>query len=209
PVWAISVGPDRVVFGNRNSRLAIVSDNAVATLRFNENLKFTHIVVDVDKGVIWAGTESGLLWGGLQGHAVGKPWPTQRVYLGWTGTLFGSRDTNDFQYRWKVVGYNTARIVGLEKKSSDLWTAYSSRGAAKARRTQSKTNYQDENKANPITTIRRYVGIDEYISRKQTGKYENYLNNIGINGEPSALYINPDSSKVWIGTTSGLWELGQ
>jgi len=207
PVWAISVGQDRVVFGNRNSGLAIVSENAVATLKFNEILKFSHIVMD--EGVIWAGTESGLLWGGQQGHAAGKPWPTVSPYLGWSGTLFGSRDTNDFQYRWKIVGYNTARIVDLEKRSSDLWTAYSSRGAAKPRRTQSKTNYQDENKANPFTTIRRYVEIDEYISRKQTGKYENYLHNIGIKGEPSALYINPDSSKVWIGTSSGLWELEQ
>jgi hypothetical protein len=207
PVSAISVGPDRVVFGNRNAGLAVVSENAVATFKLREKQKFTHLVVD--ENVIWAGTETGLLWGGQQGHAVGKPWPTISPYLGWSGTLFGSRDTNDFQYRWKFVGYNTARIVGLEKRSSDLWTAYSSRGADKPRRTQSNTYYQDENKANPITTIRRYVGIDEYISRKQTAKYENYTLNYGIKGEPSALYITPDSSKVWIGTTNGLWELEQ
>ena len=90
--------------------------------------------------------------------------------MGWSGTLFGSRDTNEFQYRWKIVGYNTARVVGLEKRGTDLWTAYSSRGATKKRRTQSRTDYQDENKANPITTIRLYVGIDEYISRKQQGR---------------------------------------
>jgi hypothetical protein len=207
PVWAISAGPDRMVFGNRNSGLAIVSENTVATIDFSESLKFTHLVVEKD--VIWAGTESGLLWGGLQGHAKGKPWPTNWVYLGWSGTLFGSRDTSDFQYRWKFVGYNTARIVGLEKGISDLWTAYSSRGAAKERRTQSKTSSTDENLANPITTIRRYVEIDEYISRKQTAKYENYSLSYGIKGEPSALHISPDGSKVWIGTTSGLWELEQ
>ena len=207
PIRAISVGPDRVVFGNRNSGLAVVSESAVATLKFSEAQKFTHLVVAGD--VIWAGTDAGLLWGGLQGRAKGKPWPTNWAYLVWSGTLFGSRDTRDFEYRWKSVGYNTARIVGLEKSSSDLWMAYSSRGAAKARRLQSRTRSTDENIPNPITTIRRYIEIDEYISRKQTARYESYLLSSDIKGEPSALYISPDSSKVWIGTTSGLWELEQ
>jgi hypothetical protein len=205
PVSAISVGSERVVFGNRKSGLAVVNENAVATYKFGEEQKINHLVIDGD--IVWAGTDSGLLWGGLQGRAVGKPWPTNWAYLGWSGTIFGSRDAHDFEYRWKSVGYNTARIVGLEKRSSDLWTAYSSRGAAKARKIRSKSSSMDENLVNPITTIRRYVEIDEYIRRKQTARYESYLQSFDIKGEPSALYVSPDSSKVWIGTTKGLWEL--
>ena len=207
PVSAISVGPDRVVFGNRNSGLAIVSEDAVATIKFTEELKFTHFAVDKD--VIWAGTDSGILWGGLKGRAAGKPWPTYWAYLGWSGTLFGSRDTRDFEYRWKSVGYNTAAIVGLEKRGSDLWAAQTSRGAVGSKISKSKYSDLDEEFENPITAIRRYVEIDEYISRKQTARYESYGPSANIKGEPSALYIAPDNRKVWIGTTAGLWELEQ
>ncbi len=46
PVRAISVGPDRVVFGNWNSGLAVVSENTVATLKFPRVLKFSQLEVE-------------------------------------------------------------------------------------------------------------------------------------------------------------------
>jgi hypothetical protein len=212
PVSAIGVGPDRVVFGNRDSRLAIVSQNAVATISLREDLKFNHL--RVDKDTIWAGTDSGLLWGGLKGRAEGKPWPIHRIYMGWSGTLFGSRDTRDFEYRWKSVGYNTAMIVGLEKTGTDIWVAHrAERGTSPAVGRFKDTFFQesgtDQSASEPITDIRRYVNIKEYIARKQMMRYESYGQGPDIGGEPSALYIDPDSMKVYVGTTKGLWELEQ
>jgi hypothetical protein len=207
PVSAISVGPDRVVFGNRNSGLAVVSENAVATLKLGEELKFTHLVID--ENVIWAGTETGLLWGGLRGRAEGKPWPTYWTYMRWSGTLFGSRDTRHFEYRWKIVGYNTAKIVGLEKSGSDLWAAHRFRKRLGESFSQSKNEDPEDIKMDPITDIRRFVEIDEYIARNQKAQHESYGRGTGIRGEPTALYVSLDSQNVFIGTTKGLWELEQ
>ncbi|MCJ7500623.1 hypothetical protein MUP29_10230 [bacterium] len=207
PVSAISVGPDRVVFGNRNSGLAVLSESAVVTLKFGEEQKFTHLTIDAN--VIWAGTDAGLLWGGLKGYAEGKPWPIYWPYLGWSGTLFGSRDTRDFEYRWKYVGYNTASVVGLEKSGFDLWVAHRSKGGVKQNFSQSKHDITEDSYIDPITDIRRFVNIDEYIVQKQTAQYESYGLKTDIGGEPNALYVAPDSRKVWIGTTKGLWELEQ
>ena len=142
PVSAISVGPDRIVFGNRNSRLAVVSENTVAILNFRERRSFTHLEVAGD--IIWAGTDAGLLRGGIKSRAVGKTWPTNRVDLGWSGTLFGSRDTREFEYRWRSVGYNTARIAGLEKRGSDLWVVHRSMGRVKQSFSQSKNEDPEE-----------------------------------------------------------------
>jgi hypothetical protein len=203
PVSAISVGPEQVVFGNRNSDLAIVNEDTVATINFAEGYKFTHFAVDRD--VIWAGTDSGILWGGLKGRAEGKPWPTHWPYLGWSGTLFGSRDTRNFEYRWKLVGYNNAMITGLEKRGSDLWAAHRSQGEVK----QNLNKKADKSEMDPITDTRLYVNIDAYIARKQAAQYESYGLNANIKGKTSALYIAQDSRKVWIGTTKGLWELEQ
>jgi hypothetical protein len=212
PVSAIGVGPDRVVFGNRDSRLAIVSEDSVATITIREDLKFNHL--SVDKDLIWAGTDSGLLWGGLKGRAEGKPWPTNRAYMGWSGTLFGSRDTRAFEYRWKSVGYNTAMIVGLENTGTDVWVAHrAKRGTSQAvgrfKDTFFKESGTDQSASEPITDIRRYVNINEYIARKQMMRHESYGQRSDISGEPSALYIDPDSGKVYVGTTKGLWELEQ
>jgi ligand-binding sensor domain-containing protein len=207
PVSAISVGPDRVVFGNRNAGLAVVSENAVATFKLRKGQKFTHLVVD--ENVIWAGTETGLLWGGLKGRAAGKTWPTNRVDLGWSGTLFGSRDTREFEYKWRSVGYNTAKIVGLEKRGPDLWVAHRPDRGVKQRFSQSKQRTAEEFESDPITDIRRFVEIDEYIAMKQSAQYESYGLGTGLRGEPTALYVSLDSQNVFIGTTKGLWELEQ
>jgi len=209
PVSAISVGPNQVVFGNRNSGLAFVSENSVAILKLGGEQKFSHL--EIDGGVIWAGTDTGLLWGGLRDRAEGKPWPSNRLYLRWSGTLFGSRDTRDFEYRWKLVGYNTAKIVGLEKRGPDVWVAHRTMESGRYAIDRKRFSNEDTElmATEPITDIRRYVNIDEYIARKQKAEYESYGSGTNIKGEPSALYITQNSRKVWIGTTKGLWELEQ
>jgi hypothetical protein len=212
PVSAISIGADRIVFGNWDSRLAIVSEDTVATINLNEDLRFNHL--KMDKDVIWAGTDSGLLWGGLKGRAEGKPWPINWNYMGWSGTLFGSRDTRHFEYRWKTVGYNTAMIVGLEKSGSDVWVAHrakkgTSQAPGRFKESEFRESGTEQLVTNPITDIRRYVNINEYIARNEKMQHETYGLSSDIKGKPSALYIGPDSRKVWIGTTKGLWELEQ
>jgi len=205
PVSAIWAGSGRVVFGNPDSSLAVVSEDGVATFKFNDDVKIRHL--RVDPNVIWAGTDTGLLWGGLKGGAPGKPWPTNRAYLGWSGTLFGSRDTRDFEYRWKPVGYNTAMIVGLEKRGPDVWVAHRSTGGARKAMGMSENIGTEQFVIEPITDTRRYVNIEEYIARKQKIQYESYGLSAGIKGDPTALYVAPDGARVWVGTTKGLWEL--
>ena len=51
------------------------------------------------------------------------------------------------------------------------------------------------------------LNIDEYIARRQKHLYESYGLGAGIKGTPRALYVSPDSNRVWIGTTRGVWEL--
>jgi hypothetical protein len=134
--------------------------------------------------------------------------------MGWSGTLFGSRDTRNFEYRWKLVGYNTASIVGLETTGTDVWVAHRTKGGTSQAVGRFKDSYfkdsgTDQSAAEPIADIRRYVNINEYIVRKQKMRHESYGLSSDIKGEPNALYVTPDSRKVWVGTTKGLWELEQ
>lgn len=205
PVSVIGVGPGRVVLGNWNSGLAVVTENAVAALNLEGELRFTHLAVDKD--VIWAGTDGGLLWGGIKERTEGKPWPTNRAYHNWSGTLFGSRDTRDFEYRWKLVGYNTAEVVGLGKRELDIWVAHRSSGRNRKTPIYEREGGRELKDIDPTTDIRLYANAQEYITRKQKFQYESYGLGDGIKGEPSALYASPDGRKVWIGTSKGLWEL--
>jgi hypothetical protein len=207
PVSVIGVGADRVVFGNRNSSLAVVSESGAAILRFHEEQTFSHLTIN--GGVVWAGTDAGLLWGGLKDHAEGKPWPTTGGYLGWSGTLLGSRDTRGFEYRWKFVGYNAARITGLEKRGADLWVAHRAKGGGYRNLDLSRSFGTEEITLDPITDIRRFMDVDEYVARRQKMQHESYGADEGIRGEPTALYVTSDHRRVWIGTTKGLWELEQ
>lgn len=207
PISAIAAGPDGVVFGNRRSGLAVVSKNAAAVLKFADELVFTRLAVDRD--VIWAGTESGVLWGGLKDSATGKPWPTHWSDLVWFGTLFGSRDTRDYEYRWRHVGYNTAAITGLEKRGFDLWVVHRSNQGVDRDVTSKVSADSDSAATSPITDIRRYVEIGEYINRKQAAKYESYGIGTGIKGRLGPMYVTPDGNTIWVGTTKGLWGLGQ
>ena len=207
PISAISVGPDRVVFGNQNSALAIVSGDSVAIFRFAKRRMFT--VMQVGEDVIWAGTETGLLWGGLSGRARGKPWPVNRTYDSASATLYGSRNSQPFEYRWKLLGYNNARVVGLARPEGGLWTAYRAGKDTHSKQRRRTSTYDESMSENPVTVVRFFLSIDEYIARRQTPQFENYSTGTGIRGDPTALYVAPEGGTVWVGTTGGLWELKQ
>jgi ligand-binding sensor domain-containing protein len=201
-----------VVFGNGNSRIALVKEDSVAVINLREKLVITGL--EAEKDIIWAGTDKGLIWGGVKGVAEGKPWPINRSYFGWSGTLFGSRDTRGMEYRWKTVGYNTAMVVGLQRIGTDTWAAYSSKtGSNKASggidqsSPKGKSGGMDDLDTGPVTDVRRYVFIDEFIARKQKMQYESYGTGTGIRSEPSALYVSRENGTLWIGTMDGLWEL--
>jgi hypothetical protein len=105
-------------------------------------------------------------------------------------------------------------IVDLENTGTDVWVAHrAKRGTSQAgglfEDTFFKESGTDQSASEPITDVRRYVNINEYIARKQMMRHESYGQRSDISGEPSALYIDPDSGKVYVGTTKGLWELEQ
>lgn len=207
PVTAIGIGAGLLVLGNADSRIAIISGDGMAIVNLREAEAVTRLVVE--EGTIWAGTERGLLWGGLRDVATGKPWPTHHPYLGWSGTLFGSRDSRPFEYRWKRMGYNNALVTSLQDSGEDIWAAY--RSDEPTRLDQSKKGYDetDEESANPVSAVRRFVNVHEYIARRETGRYETYGPSAGVRGDPAAVYVAPGADRVWIGTSKGLWELEQ
>lgn len=207
PVTAIGVGARGLVFGNKNSRLAVLNQDALATYYLRNDYNITRLIVDGP--VIWAGTDKGLLWGGLRGEARGKPWPTHQIYLSWSGTLFGSRDTQPFDFRWKLLGYNSARVVDLFNKEVDLWVAYRSEESSQLNKRLSRNENPETAGENQISAIRLFINIGEYIARKGTPQYENYGPSAGVKGEPTAMYLSPEGQRLWIGTTQGLWELEQ
>jgi hypothetical protein len=161
----------------------------------------------VKENIIWAGTDRGLVWGGLKGGAVGKPWPSTRGYLDWSATLFGSRNTQPFEYRWKLLGYNSAEVVGLVERGPGLWVAYRAENQTRGSQGTSSTDITETDGESQRSATRLYVSIDEYIARNETPQYENYGSKDGIRGKPTALYVPLDSSNVWVGTDKGLWEL--
>jgi hypothetical protein len=204
PVTAIGIGSSGIVFGNDNSRIAMVTADSTAAVILRENVKIKKLIVK--EPMIWVGTDSGLVWGGLRGRDIGKPWPTHRGYLMWSGNLYGSRDSRPFEYRWKLLGYNTAEVSDLVSSGLDLWVAYSAEGSVRTGQSGSKSN-QSADRDNETSSVRLYLNLDDYILRREIPVFENYGLNEGIKGKPTALYVSPDSSTVWVGTTRGLWEL--
>lgn len=210
PVTAIGIGEDRVILGNGNSTLAQVGSDSVVIIKLEGNHSFDKLAVGKD--VFWAGTNQGLLWGGLEGSAEGKPWPTHHSYLFWRATLFGSRDSRPFEYRIKMAGYNNARVVDLQISGDDLWVAQWTGKPFKAGRSHFNpklSEVTDHPNAEPLTTIRRYVNIGDYIARSETPRFENYGPSAGVRGDPTALYAPADGKRVFIGTERGLWELDE
>jgi ligand-binding sensor domain-containing protein len=201
PVTAIGVGPDRVVFGNSESRIAVVAPFGTATIFFPADADITSLLVE--KSVVWVGTNGGLVWGGLKGVALGEPWPAHRMGVFWTGRLFDTRNSEPFLYRWHLVGYNTARVPHLSLDGDSLWVVY---GKPDSRKPPTLTGETEENPIQ-VTSVRRYANIGDYIARKEAFVYESYGKNVGISGYPTVIQLLPDRGELWVGTTRGLYRL--
>jgi hypothetical protein len=205
PVTAIGIGPQHVVLGNSDSRLVIIEEKGLATIRLLEDYKV--VVLQVGDDTIWVGTDGGLLWGGRAEVAKGTPWPAHRTDVAWKGVLFGSRDTRPFEYRWHHVGYNTARVSDLDLSSGSLWVAYQKTGDPGFGVDRSTDGSTGEDQTESITEVRRLVNINDYIARKQPPGYERYGKAGGIAGRPTAVLPLPERRELWIGTTKGLYRL--
>jgi ligand-binding sensor domain-containing protein len=204
-VTSIGVGPDRVVFGNRTSRIAIIRPEAAATVYFLEGVEINELLVE--KAVLWVGTSKGLFWGGLTGEVRGAPWPSHRNSLQWTGRLFGTRNSKPYLYRWHLVGYNTAKVPSMVLSDDALWVVYGKTGKSKLS-IQSKQDDVDKKMiTDPIMDVRRLVNVHEYIKRKEAFSYESYGKNAGISGEATVILSRPEGDEIWLGTAKGLYRL--
>jgi hypothetical protein len=205
PVTAIGIADNGIVLGNDDSRIAVINGDAMAIMHLRDG--YTVNRLQVDGPVIWAGTDRGLLWGGLRDRASGKPWPTHQGYLGWSAYLFGSRDSHQFQYRWKLLGYNDAPVVDLESRGEDLWAAYRAKAVPRNFQREIGDKYDTRERLNQVSAIRFFPNVNEYIGRREQSRFETYGPSAGVRGDPTAVYVSPDNQRIWIGTTSGLWEL--
>jgi len=204
PVTAIAVGKKRVVFGTKRSKLAIVDEGVFATMVFTVPLEIFSLLVDPD--AIWCGTDRGLLWGGKVGRAKGKPYPTWHGSIAKRSTIFGSNDSREFEYTFYSVGMNQAKVVDLVRDNDDgLWVGFNS-GLPPGR--QSKGDEiigPDGVKATPpVSSVRRFVSIDEDIAKKKNARYEVYGGSYGVKGNPTALALAGNGVDVWVGTDSRL-----
>ena len=215
PVTAIGVGSSSLVLGNSNSRIAMVAGDTVAAILLRDDVSTLRDDISVrnlivKEPVIWVGTNTGLIWGGLRGSNLGKPWPTNHGYLTWSGVLYGSRDSRPFEYRWKLLGYNTAVVTDQVSNGSNLWVAYRAEKGVRTFQSKLRDKQNDVvvvDEENQTSGVRLFPSLDDYILRREVPVFENYSLNAGIKGNPSALYVSPDSSTVWVGTDKGLWEL--
>ncbi|NOY86737.1 MAG: hypothetical protein GXP52_05500 [Deltaproteobacteria bacterium] len=216
PITSIAVGKDRVVLASKQFKLAIISDGVFATValdrdyfhRSGENVQIESILVE--PSVIWCGTSMGLIWGGLDGVARGVPYPSWIGFVPARATLFNSRDTRPFQYRWHLVGYNAAEVKGLIRDSDDgLWVAFSGSPPSIISKLNFRGTTGAETGAGSITAIRRYIHIDEYIAGRRKPYYEVYGNNVGISGSPTTLAFGGPDGGVWLGTKAGVFNLGK
>lgn len=212
PVTAIGVGSSSLVFGNSDSRIAMVAGDTVAAILLRDDVSALRDDISIRKlivkePVIWLGTNTGLIWGGLRGSGSGKPWPTNHGYLTWSGVLYGSRDSRPFEYRWKLLGYNTAEVADQVSSGSNLWVAYRAEMGVRTFQSRLKNKQTVVDKENQTSGVRLFPSLDDYILRREVPVFENYSLNAGIKGKPAALYVSSDNSTVWVGTDKGLWEL--
>jgi len=204
PVTAIAVGKQRIVFGSSRSMLAIVDEGVFATMVFSLPLKIVSLLVDPN--AIWCGTDKGLLWGGLSGRAKGKPYPSWHGNMAKRSTIYGSRDSRDFEYTFFRVGMNTARVVDLIRDNDDgLWVGFNS-GRPPGRQSKGDQLRIETGDAgsSPVSGVRRYVSIEDYIAKKKNARYEVYGGSYGIKGNPRALALAGNGVDVWVGTESRL-----
>ncbi len=201
PVTAIAVGPDKVVFGSGDSRIAMVGPSGLATVHILSEVGISSL--RVEETVIWAGTTGGLVWAGLSDKALGEPWPTLRSSVPWRGRLFSTRDSRPFHYRWHLVGYNTGDVPSIAREGDSLWVVF---GKPDPKRDVDVTG-ADASDVKSITHVRRYLSIDEYIARKEKFTYESYGKATGLSGDPMGIVPLTDSGEIWVGTTRGLYLL--
>jgi ligand-binding sensor domain-containing protein len=203
PVTAISVGKNRIVFGSSRSMLAIVDEGVFATMVFSVPLEIVSLLVDPN--AIWCGTDKGLLWGGLSGQAKGKPYPSWHGSVAKRSTIYGSKDSREFEYVFFRVGMNTARVIDLVRDNDDgLWVGYNGGPAGKQKRGDELTGSDGIKSSTPTSGVRRYVSIEEYIAKKKNARYEVYGGSYGIKGRPTALTLAENGMDVWIGTADNL-----
>ncbi|MDF1534874.1 MAG: hypothetical protein P1S46_00040 [bacterium] len=203
PVTAVAVGPDRVVFANNKSRLAVVGGGSVAVVHFYDDRAVRSIVVD--ENVIWAGTDRGLLWGGVSGKAAGRPWPTNYPQAQWGGSLSGTRDTRPFEYRWFQVGYSTANVSDLVRDGTALWVAHTGGSGPGLDTVPAGGTRRGADLTDPIIDLRRYLNIGEYIVRREKPVFESYGMDDGLKGDTLAVAPVPERREVWVGTERGLY----
>ena len=203
PVLAIGIGQDSVVLGGRSGRMAILRNGAFASIRLSENLDISIILVD--ETAIWCGTNAGLFWGGLHGVDQGRPYPGWHNGLGMSGTVFGMMDSRLLHYRLYRMGFNSAKVLAVDRdQSTGLWALFTEKGARDQVKLLTTVRSKDTGVTEPVPGIRRYVNIDEYIKTGEKPYYETYGKGFGISGSPTALTIDPVSGGVWLGSTKSL-----
>jgi len=212
PVTAISVGNQRVVLGSKNSRLAVIDQDGFATIQLttqSENqmgmgkLEIINLLVDPD--VLWVGTDKGLLWGGLAGHARGRPYPSWKMAIPNRTVLYNSKDSRPYDYTFYLFGENNARVTALARDGEDgLWVGFKA-GVYKPPRSYAQGT--DEGRAAPFSGVRRYINVDEHVASKKKSPYEKYSGAYGIRQPPTAFAFAGTSGDIWIGTESGLFYL--
>jgi len=208
PVTAVAIGENRVALGSRNSKVAIIEDGAFYTVKFDQNVEITSLLLTPT--AVWAGTDMGLLWGGLRSKARGKPYPTWRGIFPYRSMVFGVRDTRPFEYAWYHVGYNAATVMDMGWDNDEgLWVAFredlSTNERPFARSLGSEST--DADKYVFFTETRRYVNIEEYIERGAKPYYEVYGKKARIAGLPGSLAFSGTDGGMWLGTTKGVFNL--
>ncbi len=205
PVTAIAIGENRVALGSRNSKLAVIEDGAFYTVRFDQNVEITSLLLT--PSAVWAGTTKGLLWGGLRSETGGKPYPTWRGIFPYRSMVFGTRDTRPFEYAWYHVGYNAATVMDMTWDNDEsLWVAFREDYTDNAGSITPKLGSSDVdiNNYTYVTETRRYVNVEEYIERKVKPYYEVYGKKARIAGRPGSLAFSGEEGGMWLGTTKGV-----
>lgn len=205
PVTVIAVGPERVVFANQTSRLALIGSGGVAVVHFLEGRRVRSLAVD--ENVIWVGTDKGLLWGGVSGKTAGRPWPTNYPQISWIGSFSGSRDTRPYEYGWFQLGYNSAKVNDLFLDAGSLWIAYAKGVESRLSGNSKGSSLTGEDPTDPIIDLRRYLNINEYIKRMEKPAFESYGKDDGLKGEYQVVESGPQGKEVWVGTKKGLYKL--
>jgi len=101
---------------------------------------------------------------------------------------------------------NQAKVVELVRDNNEgLWVGFNS-GRPPGRQSKGDEIIGPDGVKTtpPVSGVRRYVSIDEYIAKKKNAKYEVYGGSYGVKGNPTALALAGNGVDVWVGTDSRL-----